>query len=341
MHFTVEPIGVVRSSIADPRQMPGDGVAASIEVYEQYEAALAGLADNTYVSVTAWLEGADRGQLVAKPKGGAATERGVFGTRSPGRPNPIGVSLARIEALEGRTIHLTALDFVDGTPVLDLKAPVRGWDYAWSAVGFRDAQCAREPDSRWALRLLMLEAENFHGERCPGLALGVRLVWRAMRHFGIAARDPRLAATVGVDGCVADAVQALLGATLGNGRLRPSSATAFHLQYEDRELVYFLHDLAGRDAEAILAAEEASLFAVQEQPAGHTETAPFELARPLAADRRAEVIAAIRGALLNGKLPCPIAFKLARELGVGTRHVGQLANEEGIRISSCQLGCFR
>lgn len=340
MSFTVEPIGVVRSSIADPRQMPGDGVPASVEVYPPYAAALAGLADSSYVSITAWLEGANQGQLVAKPKG-VATERGVFATRSPGRPNPIGVSMARITAVEGQVIRVEALDFVDGTPVLDLKSPLRGWDYAWSAVGFRDAQFVHEPDSRWALGLLLREAEGFHGERCPGLALGVRLVWHALRHFGVPARDPHLSATVGVDGCVADAVQSLLGATLGNGRLRPSSATAFHLQYDEKELVYFLHDLADRDADAVLAAAETMLFGVQEQSADHGDVAPLEPARPLVAEQRAEVLAAIHGALLNGKLPCPVAFKLARQLGAGTRHIGQLANEDGIRVSSCQLGCFR
>ncbi len=339
MQITVEPIGVVHSSVADPARMPGHGVPAEIEVYEPFAPALVGLADNSYVGVTAWLGLARRDSLVGKPKGQAAN-RGVFATRGPARPNPLGISLARLTAVEGRTLHLASLDFVDGTAVLDLKAPLRGWDYAWSAVGFRDAQFVHESDSRWVLEMLLLEAENFHGERRAELALGVRLVYHALRHFGVAAREPGLAATVGVDGRVADAIQALTGATLGNGRLRPSSATAFHLQYGERELVYYLHDLAGRDVEAVLLAEENTLFSVQEGPAGHAEPATITLP-PLPGEKRAAALATLGESLINGKLPCPVAFKLARELGLGTRQLGQLANEEGIRISMCQLGCFR
>jgi tRNA (adenine37-N6)-methyltransferase len=340
MQFTLEPIGVVHSSVADPGQMPGHGVPATVEVYEPFAPALAGLMDNTFVSVTAWLGQARRDSLTAKPRG-LAVERGTFATRGPNRPNPLGVSLVRLTAVEGRILSLASLDFVDGTPVLDLKAPVLGWDYAWSAVGFRDAQFVQEPDHQWVLEMLLLEAENFHGERCPGLALGVRLVYHALRHFGVAAREPGLTATVGVDGGVADAVQALTGATLGNGRLRPSSATAFHLQYGGRELVYFLHDLAGRDAQTVLAAPADTLFSVQEGPAGQPEGPAASALPPLAGERRSAALVSLQESLRDGKLPCPVAFKLARELGLGTRQLGQLANEEGIRISMCQLGCFR
>ncbi|MHB1132128.1 MAG: TrmO family methyltransferase domain-containing protein [Chloroflexota bacterium] len=340
MQFTVEPIGVVRSGVSDPAQMPGEGVPATIEVEPRFAAGLAGLADNSHVSVTAWLGGAARDLLTAHPKGSAAP-RGVFATRSPHRPNPLGVSLARLLRVEGNTLHLAALDFVDGTPVLDLKAPLRGWDYAWSGVGFRDRQFASEEDEVWALDLLLREAEGFHGERCSGLALGVRLVWHAMRHFGIAARDADLRATVGVDGHVADAVQALTGATLGNGRLRPSTATAFHLQYGERELRFYLHDLAGRDAAAVLRAEPATLFSVAEVPAGHEPADAPVPARALSPAEREAALVALRQYLVNGKLPCPVAFKLARDLGLGTRQLGQLANEEGFRIAQCQLGCFR
>lgn len=48
----------------------------------------------------------------------------------------------------------------------------------------------------------------------------------------------------------------------------------------------------------------------------------------------------IKSSLVNGKLPCAVAFKIARDLKVGTREVGQAANRLSIKISGCQLGCF-
>jgi tRNA-Thr(GGU) m(6)t(6)A37 methyltransferase TsaA len=339
MEFTLQPIGVVRSSVAVGGEMPGEGVPASVEVFADYSAGLSGLGDNSHVTVVAWLHEADRDHLVGTPHK-VSELRGVFATRSPGRPNPLGISTARVERIEGNTIYLAALDFYDGTPVLDLKGPTRGWDYAWTASNFRDSLVVRDNDERRTLGLLMREAENFHDSHCAGLALGVRLVYDTMRTWQVSARNPELKAIVGVDGCVADAVQALTGATLGNGRLRPSTATAFHIVRGDRQLTYYLRDLGDRSPEEVLAADAESLFSVREEPAAHEEEVPALLS-PLSGARREEALAALHGALVNGKLPCPVAYKLSREVGVGLRQLGQLANDEGIKISQCQLGCFR
>lgn len=48
----------------------------------------------------------------------------------------------------------------------------------------------------------------------------------------------------------------------------------------------------------------------------------------------------IRASLVNGKLPCAVAFRIAKEMGVSPRQVGDVANKLQIKISSCQLGCF-
>ncbi|MDA8218065.1 MAG: TrmO family methyltransferase, partial [Dehalococcoidales bacterium] len=339
VEFTLQPIGVVHSSISDPLAMPGEGVPASVEIYEPYASGLAGLQANSYVTVMGWLHEATRDSLVARRKREGDASRGVFASRSPGRPNPLGVSNARVTGVAGCTIHLHALDFVDGTPVVDVKGAMGAWDYAWSATGFRDAQIVNEPDERWTLGLFLIEVENFHGERCPGLALGVRMVYHVMRAWQVAPRDPDLKAIVGVDGGVADAVQALLGATLGNGRLEVTEATAFHFVLGDRQLTFFLHDLAGRSVDEVMAADESSLFSVSEGPAVHGQERPAGPALPLEGERRVEVLAAIRASLRQGKLPCPVAFRLSRQLGVGLRQIGGLVNEEGIKICSCQLGC--
>ena len=53
-----------------------------------------------------------------------------------------------------------------------------------------------------------------------------------------------------------------------------------------------------------------------------------------------ELVDKIKASLVNGKLPCPVAFKIAKELSVSTKDVGEACNKLDLKISSCQLGCF-
>jgi tRNA-Thr(GGU) m(6)t(6)A37 methyltransferase TsaA len=55
-------------------------------------------------------------------------ERGIFATRSPGHPNPIGLSVVRLVSVEGATLHVRGLDLLDGTPILDVKPNVPAFD---------------------------------------------------------------------------------------------------------------------------------------------------------------------------------------------------------------------
>ena len=73
-----------------------------------------------------WLHRARRDVLRVHPRGDPARpEQGVFSTRSPDRPNPIGLHRVEIVAVEGRRVRVRNLEAIDGTPVLDLK-PVLG-----------------------------------------------------------------------------------------------------------------------------------------------------------------------------------------------------------------------
>jgi hypothetical protein len=62
----------------------------------------------------------------------------------------------------------------------------------------------------------------------------------------------------------------------------------------------------------------------------------------MAADvtKGSQIEEAIRASLVNGKLPCPVAFKISRDLNVSTKVIGDTANKLDIKISNCQLGCF-
>jgi len=91
-----------------------------------YRTALAGLAVGTEVLVLTWLDRARRDVLLTRPRDDPdRAEQGVFSTRSPDRPNPIGLHQARITSIDDLTIGVHALEALDGTPVIDIK-PVLG-----------------------------------------------------------------------------------------------------------------------------------------------------------------------------------------------------------------------
>ena len=76
--------------------------------------------------VLTWLDRADRGVLAVHPRGEVSRPRqGVFSTRSPDRPNPIGLHRVRLLEVEGDRLRVADLEALDGTPVLDIK-PVLG-----------------------------------------------------------------------------------------------------------------------------------------------------------------------------------------------------------------------
>src|SRR5919202_6164538 len=133
--YELRPIGVVRSPVADASAMPVNGVPATIEVAEAFVPALAQLTSNTHVWVVGWLHHADRELLQTRGRharpGGEG--RGVFSLRHASRPNPLGLQAARLLGVEGRLVHLDRLDFVDGTPVVDLKRYSPGWDAIFAA----------------------------------------------------------------------------------------------------------------------------------------------------------------------------------------------------------------
>ena len=139
-NITITQIGVVRSTIREFDEMPPAGVPASIYVLPQFRPALVDIQSNTHLIILVWLDRADReklqtlGQRVSTDR----QPRGVFGLRSSSRPNPIGLTAARLLSVEGDLLRLERLDFVDGTPVIDIKRYSPGWDSIFSARTDRD-----------------------------------------------------------------------------------------------------------------------------------------------------------------------------------------------------------
>jgi tRNA-Thr(GGU) m(6)t(6)A37 methyltransferase TsaA len=123
-------VGLVSSPLVDPADAPRQGDEGAPPAWLEFDAdvapALQGVTVGAEMIVLTWLDRADRSVLAVHPRG--ATDRpltGVFATRAPDRPNPIGLHRVTVLVVDGRRLRVSGLEAVDGTPVLDLK-PVIG-----------------------------------------------------------------------------------------------------------------------------------------------------------------------------------------------------------------------
>ena len=124
--FQVEPIGWVESPLTERAQAPRQGSEGAPDAWLVFEPrvtdGLRDIAPGTEIIVLTWLDRADRGVLVTLPRDDPARPpTGVFSTRSPDRPNPIGLHRVRVLAREGLRLLVRPLEALDKTPVIDLK----------------------------------------------------------------------------------------------------------------------------------------------------------------------------------------------------------------------------
>jgi len=128
--FEVRAVGRVESSLVDRDLAPRQGDEGAPDAWVVFEPgvaeALRGLAVGDQVILLTWFDRAGRDVLVVHPRGDLANPpTGVFATRSPDRPNPIGLHTVAVVAIEGLRVRVGPLEALDGTPVVDVK-PVLG-----------------------------------------------------------------------------------------------------------------------------------------------------------------------------------------------------------------------
>ncbi len=158
-------IGVVRTARTELEHTPVQAAAnraeeGTIELDDRFVEGLAGLAGFDYAWLLSWLDRPDRpGGLTQVPflLRREGRRMGIFATRGPRRPNPIGLSLIRLLDVAGTTIRFAGVDLLDGTPVLDVKPyvtrfdrppgdPACGWfDAVDVPEGVTPARLAEEP----------------------------------------------------------------------------------------------------------------------------------------------------------------------------------------------------
>ena len=125
MQITYQPIGIIHSPFTDLRDMPiqptSDASApGTVEVYAEFAAGLKDLAGFSHIYLIYHLHEAQFSGLTVTPFLDSEP-RGLFATRAPGRPNPIGLSLVKLARVESNILHIENLDVLNGTPLLDIK----------------------------------------------------------------------------------------------------------------------------------------------------------------------------------------------------------------------------
>jgi tRNA-Thr(GGU) m(6)t(6)A37 methyltransferase TsaA len=125
--FTLEPVGFIRSTLKRreeaPRQGPEGAPDAWLEIEPQFADALLGLEVGHELIVITWLHQADRGVLKNHPRSDENRPlTGVFYTRSPARPNPLGLHPVTVREIKGTRLKIGPIEAFDGTPVVDIKS---------------------------------------------------------------------------------------------------------------------------------------------------------------------------------------------------------------------------
>jgi tRNA-Thr(GGU) m(6)t(6)A37 methyltransferase TsaA len=122
----VRVIGRVQSSLTDPSSAPRQADEGAPEAWLVFDTdvleGLRSLRAGDEILVLTWLDRARRDVLTVHPRGDASrAPEGVFSTRSPHRPNPIGLHRAEIAAIDGARLRVRHFEALDGTPILDVK----------------------------------------------------------------------------------------------------------------------------------------------------------------------------------------------------------------------------
>jgi tRNA-Thr(GGU) m(6)t(6)A37 methyltransferase TsaA len=126
-------IGMVESPLADRAAAPKQGDEGAPDAWLVFDAAVAegleGITAGDELLVLTWLDRAERDVLRVNPRDDPARGiQGVFSTRSPDRPNPIGLHRVTVLAMDGANVRVRGLEAIDGTPVVDVKPLLRTVD---------------------------------------------------------------------------------------------------------------------------------------------------------------------------------------------------------------------
>jgi len=130
LSYNIKPIGIIRSDLANRETAPHQGHEGApdawLELHPSITEGLQGIVVGSEIIVITWLHKAHRNTLKVHPR--RETNRplaGVFATRSPDRPNPLGLHRVTVLEIHGNRLKVGPLEAIDGTPVVDIKSVLR------------------------------------------------------------------------------------------------------------------------------------------------------------------------------------------------------------------------
>jgi tRNA (adenine37-N6)-methyltransferase len=131
MNYDLNPIGIVHSPYRTRKDAPHQGrlsdTVSEIVIFDRYAEGLKDIEKHHHLIVLSWFDQSDRTELHATPPH-TGVEHGVFATRSPERPNPIGLCVVDLVERNGTSLKVRGLDSIEGTPILDIKPYSPGID---------------------------------------------------------------------------------------------------------------------------------------------------------------------------------------------------------------------
>jgi tRNA-Thr(GGU) m(6)t(6)A37 methyltransferase TsaA len=254
--LTLSPIGYVRTALAtkveaarQPRASRGEPGRIELLPGRHFEHALSDVEDWQYIWVLFWFDRNEGWRPKVLPPRSRSGRKGVFATRSPHRPNPLGLSAVRLERVEGLTLHVRDVDMLDGTPVLDIKPYVAYTDAladagdGWLSV----AAAPRDPVAAFEVHWELLAAEQaawveartglpLRERATATLALGpephpYRRIRREPEGFTLCVKDWRLRFSVAERRVHVAGVESGVRKSLLNGNGAADAELALHREY--------------------------------------------------------------------------------------------------------------
>ena len=233
----LKSIGIMHTPYRTKGDAPFQGRSSSetceIEIFKEYEDGLKNIDQCSHLILLYWLDRADDHVLQTRTPYGTDVH-GVFATRSPNRPNPIGFHVTELIERKGNVLRVKGIDALDKTPLIDIKPYSSGIDaigdakIGWFEKATKGDQMngntyredIEELIKKGDLVGLLEKTGELHGHFCNHSAYGVKAGYIAMRELGITNTGmEEVVAIVETNNCFSDGIQMVTGCTFGNNSL--------------------------------------------------------------------------------------------------------------------------
>lgn len=237
--ITITPIGFVHNTCSDsqtPELIKKE--TSRIEILPPYTEGLRDIEQCEYIDLLFSFHQEERTELTTHIRTGET--KGIFATRSPQRPNHIGVTTVKLLQREGNTLYVTGADALNGSPVFDIKHCDTS---VFNQTAIHHSILKKSPRIDIIRNImehntteLLLHTAQFHGHICPGLALGIMAATRVMHTLYAEQRDPDdFTLTVNMKNCPIDGILYVTGITPATNRLTLKYSNDMYFELKDKK----------------------------------------------------------------------------------------------------------